>query len=299
MADFNPSILGRLRFRSRANSSVLVPETGALTSFATKNAMVIPATLDEFGAFLMMQPLVFNANVCTFFPNNGSVGTGTNFSGNWTSNGTATHPNPSNTKQGQVRRTKYADVITTQNQYLGPNPNSSYKCFLGGNAAGLGGIFYYARFTLETMPTLGWRLFAGLVDDNTTAGIVVSDTFVGNIAGLSHITTDPTSASSGAWNIITRDNTTTNTVAITPATALATGQAYEFYMYYPPNTATILYKLVLLNDGTTVAEGSTSTNLPGNTTMLAPHCCMSNGTANVVAGDTAIGVANIYCRSMN
>lgn len=299
MADFNPNILGRLRFRARSNSGVLTPETGVLTSFATKNAMVTPATLDEFGAFLMMQPSVFNANICTYFPSNGIVGTGSTFSGTWTANGTPTHPTPTNTKQGQVRRTKFANVVTTQNQYLGPNAGVSFKCFLGGNAAGLGGIFFYSRFTLETMPASGWRLFTGLVDDNTATAVVTSDTFAGHVAGLSHITTDPTTATSGAWNIVTRDNTTTNTVAITPTTALATGQAYEFYLYYPCNTATILYKLILINDGTTVAESSVSNNLPSNTAMLAPHCCMSNGTANTAAGDAAIGVANIYCRSIN
>lgn len=299
MADFNPAILGRTKYRARSPGGLALPETGILTSFVTKNAIVVPATLDEFGSFLMMQPLVFNANMCGFWPNNGASGVGSTFSGVWTSNGTSSHPSPSNTKAGQIRGTKYTDVITTQNQYLGPNPGISFLCFLRGNAAKLGGIFYYARFRLEVMPTLGWRLFAGLVDDNSNTAVVKADTFTGNVAGLSHITTDAVSASSGAWNIVTRDGTTTNSVAITPATALATGQAYEFFMYCPCNTASILYKLVLLDDGTTVAEGSTSTNLPSNTAMLAPHCCMSNGTANVVAGDTAILVANIYCRSMN
>lgn len=272
------------------------PDPGYILAQAKKGAMIHPSWLDEFGAIIMAQPFIANTNVVCFFPANGSTGTGTGFGIPWTSNGNPTHPTPSNTKSGQIHRTRYANVITTADQTLGPLPGASAICFLRGNAAGLGGIFYYARWVIDLLPDGTFRLFSGLCDVNTT--MVANDSPTGHFAALWHGTTDPLSGA-GAFKLITRDGTTQNTISITPATAIAQGQGYEFYLYAPCNNAAIPYKLVLISDGSTVAEGTLTSNLPGNTTMLAPQHTMSNAANTASANNTANGVANVYCRSIN
>jgi hypothetical protein len=269
--------------------------TGNLRVYAKKVAgRMLLKTKGPSGQDFALQPSLFNNVTVLFEPNSAAVGTGTGFGTVWQSNGTVSHPVPVTTAPAianQIHRTRYANVVTTTNQTLGPKVNTtSENQFWRGNAAGLGGFFFNTRFVVDLWPAATVRLFAGL--SSSTTAVAISDTVAGDVVGLWHDTTDAATA----FSVVTRDNTTTNKAAIALSNAIAAGNAYDFTMYCAPNDSTIYYRLDDLNNGVSY-ESSTATNLPRNTIFMGPQVEMSNGTANIVSTTTAIGVARIYVES--
>lgn len=261
---------------------------------------VRPKWIAPSGVDQVMQAGLYNNGVQMFKPASATTGTGINaFGVAWTSNGTVTHPTPSSTApaiSNQMRRTRYANVVTTTNQQLGPRMNTvAEMSYWRGNAAGLGGFYFFTRFIVELYPASTVRLFAGLTGAGATSSVCISDTVVNNTCGLWHDTTDP-STGAGAFNLVTRDATTTTKTQFTLSNAIAAGNSYDFHMYCAPNGGTIYARLVdLVNN--VVYTTSTSTTLPTSTVFMTPQVQMSNGTANVTVTTSAIGVACIYVES--
>lgn len=244
-----------------------------------------------------LQPSLFGKNVVMFNPQDSTTGTGSNaFQLAWTSNGTVTTPTPSSTSpavSNQMRRTRYANIVTTTNQQLGPRFNTaSQQCFWRGNGAGLGGFFFFSRFIVDAWAASTGRIFSGLTGASATASVCISDTVVNDTCGLWHDTTD----SSTTFNLVTRNQATTTKTAITLSNAIAAGNAYDFYMYCAPNGGTIYARLDDLVNGVTY-EVNTSTTLPTSTIFMGPQTQMSNGTANTTVNTMAIAVNRIYCES--
>lgn len=262
--------------------------------------LVRPKWMGPSGVDQVVQAALYNNGLLMFKPASATTGTGINpFGVAWTSNGTVTHPTPASTApaiSNQMRRTRYANVVTTTNQQLGPRMNTvAEMAYWRGNAANLGGFYFFTRFIVELYPASTVRIFAGLTGAGATSSVCISDTVVNNTCGLWHDTTDP-STGAGAFNFVTRNTVTTTKTAITLANAIAAGNSYDFHMYCPPNGSTIYFRLVdLVNN--VVYTGSTSTTLPTATTFMTPQVQMSNGTANVTVTTTAIGVASIYVES--
>ena len=96
---------------------------------------------------------------------------------------------------------------------------------------------------------------------------------------------------------MTGNGTAINRTLISGTTPLTVGQGYDFTLYSPPNGSVIYYRLVNINTGAVIVDSSTSTNIPLNTTFLGPQVTMSNGTANITAGQVAIDVNRIYIES--
>lgn len=253
-----------------------------------------PSGVDYF-----LQPALFGNSFMLFSPQSGTTGTGSNgFQTAWTSNGTVSHPTPSNAApkiSNSMRRTRYANVVTTQNQQLGPRMNVvSDRGFWRGDTAGLGGFFFFTRFIVELWPAATVRLFAGLAG-TTTGSVCISNTVINDVCGLWHDTTDPATGA-GAFNFVTRNTATTTKQQITLSNAIAAGNSYDFWMYCAPNGGTIYWRL---RDHVNAVEysNSTSTTLPTATTFMQPQVQMSNGTANVTVTTSAIGVNRIYVES--
>lgn len=194
----------------------------------------------------------------------------------------------------QLRRSRFTNVVTTTNQILGITASTaaSIPSFWRGNTAGNGGFFFQTRFTTELVPATTIRLFVGLT--SMTTGASAADTVTGDVAGLSHITTDGLTTMA----FMTRDNvTTTRATFVVPS--MASGKAYDFTMYAKPNDTVIYYRLVDILTGLVIVDSSTSTTLPRNTIFMGPQVQMSNGTANTVVTTTAIGINKIYIESDN
>lgn len=277
------------------------PSTGNLKFYSKSVAgRMLPKIIGPSGVDTALQPFLGSNRIIVFQPQTGTTGTGGGFGPVWTSNGTVTHPTPATTAPAianQMKRTRYANVVTTTNQQLGPRFNAaSEQQFWRGNAAGLGGFFFQARFIVELYPAATVRIFAGL-SSTSTGSVCISDTVLANTCGLWHDTTDPSSGA-GAFNFVTKDASTATKQSITLANAIAAGNAYEFTMFCPPNGSTITWRLVDINNNVTYTN-STSTTLPASTAFMQPQVQMSNGTANVTATTVAIGVCGIYVESDN
>jgi hypothetical protein len=274
------------------------PAAGDLRIYSRSVAgRMVPKIIGPSGIDTILQNALFQNCILMYVPSTGAIGTGSGagLGPVWTSGGTVSHPTPDSTApaiSNQMRRTRYANVVTTTNQTLGIKAAAGDTLnYWRGNAAGLGGFFYAARFIVELYPASTVRLFAGLTASSATY-VVASNTVLNNTCGLWHSTTDP-STGAGAFNFVTRNATTTTKQSITLANAIAGGNSYDFYMFCPPNGSTISWRLDDKNNGVTYSN-STSTTLPVSTVFMGPQCAMSNGTANIVVTTTAIGIAGVY-----
>ena len=208
----------------------------------------------------------------------------------FTSGGSITHPTPTAGRINQLLRTQYASIVTTVDQGLGwwLNSSTTHK-YWRGNAANLGGFYYRGKLAIGAWTT-GDRYFQGI--QSTGANVCVSNTLTGDICGLWH---DSTMANT-VLNFITRDNVTTTSVAITLATAMATGQGYELVMYCKPNDTVLYYKVIDMLTGDTLADSFTSTTLPRNTIFMSPQQTMSNA-ANALVTAAAAGIVECEVKS--
>ena len=202
--------------------------------------------------------------------------------GTITSGGTITHPQLVSTdRRTQAWRSQHANVVTTTNQLLGYHQTSTaIKQFYRGSAVGRGGFYFRGKMWIGLFAAASIRYFMGL--SSATVGNVISNTLAGDMCGLWH---DDTMAAT-VLNFITRDNTTTTSVAITLAAPMAAGQGYELIMYCKPNDTVLFYKVIDMLTGLTLADNFTSTTLPRNTIFMGPELAMSNA-ANVVVTTTA------------
>lgn len=273
------------------------PAAGFLSVYARSVAgRMLPKIKGPSGLDTCMQTALFQNRIMTYVPSTGSTGTGsgTGLGPVWTSGGTVTTPTPSSTSPAianQMRRTRYANVVTTADQTLGVKAAAADTLnYWLGNAAGLGGFFYAARFIVELYPAATVRIFAGLTASSSTY-VVASNTVLNNTCGLWHDTTDPSSGAN-SFNFVTRNASTTTKQSIALSNAIAAGNAYDFYMFCPPNGSTIYWRLDDIVNNVTY-EGNTGTTLPVNTAFMGPQCAMSNG-ANTTVTTTAIGVAGVY-----
>jgi len=146
-----------------------------------------------------------------------------------------------------------------------------------GNAAGLGGFFFFARFGVETTAA-DLRVMIGLSANN---GVMAADGSTwANTCALVKDSADST------WQFATR-NATTLTKTASGATVTA-GQILDLYIFAPPNNAATIYvRLVDAVTGTIYMDDvAITTNLPVNTTfmyMQAHTQSVSGTTAKLLA----------------
>ena len=271
-------------------------DTDTIKIFARKRAgnmqlkWIKPSGLDE-----RVQEFISENGYSAYLPNNGTT-VGINIGLGWTSGGTVSHPTPSTTSPAilsQQKRTRWANVVTTTNQFLGLRTATAEKRYWRGNAAGLGGFNFHCRWNVGLIAAATTRWFVGLNDSN--AGWAISDTLTGNGCGFWHDTTDAINALS----FVTKDNTTATKSAITLGSNLTTSSAFDCWIWSAPNGGVIGYALLDLVTNTMLVDTTTSTTIPLNTAFLGQEIACSNGTANITATTVAIDVAGHSCTSDN
>lgn len=272
------------------------PVTDSLLLYSRKIAgRIMPKWMPPSGLDTFVQPALFGNNIVLYMPNTGTTA-GLNMGTPWAVGTTVSHPTPASTAPAMynsLKRTRSANVVTTTNQILGVSSIVTGAAqFWRGNAAGQGGFFFFSRFSIDLWPATTVRMFVGL--HSGTTAVVASDTFPAiSMCGLTHVTTDAATV----LNFTTKDGTTATSQAITLTGALAANQVFDFYMFMKPNDSTIYYRLDDLIAGTTLIDSSKTTNLPATTVFMGPSATMSNGTVNITAATTAIGVNRIYVES--
>ncbi len=210
------------------------------------------------------------------------------FGTTFTNTGTAANPVPAATSHlTSVRRATFSSGATAGT--VASHRQSVLQVWRG-NAANRGGFFFTIRFGTSALQS-GNRAFVGLADsvaaptnvDPTTA------TAPGKV-GLA------INANTGNWkfvnNITGTAPTTTNLGATMP---INTTDVYELILYSPPNGSSIGYRVKNITTDSTVS-GSVSTNIPSNTTFLAPQFWITN---NVTAAAAVLDFSGWYLESDN
>lgn len=268
------------------------PGADTLRQWARKIAgRVVPKVMGPSGVDYPLQAALWGNQIQQVTPATGTTA-GTFIGGSLTSAGTVSHPTPSNTNRATgMRRIRWANVVTTTNQVLGVHGGAAdMAAYCRGNGNGPGGFMLFARWSTALWAANTCRIFVGL--RSGTTAVVASDTLAGHLCGFWHATTD----NGTTLNFVTRDGTTANSTAITVPT-LGADVGFDSYIYCPPQGSTIYYRLDQLSDGSTIVDSSTSTNLPGATTFMAPEFAMSNGTANTTVTTVAFALNKGYIES--
>lgn len=281
-----------------AISNPSAPAADTLRFWGRKIAgRMVPKFMGPSGVDTPFQPALFGNNIIQYSPTSGTTVTG-GFGTLWakgSSSGTVDHPTPATTSPAivnQMKRTRHRNVVTTTNQCMGiQSIASGMPQFWRGNATGLGGFFFFARFIVELWPADTCRLFVGL--QSSTTEVAISDTVLNDTCGFWHDTAD----GANVLSFMTRNQATTTKSSSISSVVLAAGQAFDAYIFAKPNDSVIYYRLDDVNAGTTLVDSSTSTTLPTSTVFMGPAVQMSNGTANITANTVGIGVNRIYVES--
>lgn len=157
-----------------------------------------------------------------------------------------------------------------------------------GNAPGLGGFFFVARFGVSATQA-GYRLYVGL-SATTTAFANADPSALLNSFGLGLDTGDAN------LQFMTNDGagvaTKTNLGATFPRPTANT-EYYEVRLFAAPNSATLFWSIENLVNGA-FSEGSAAADLPSSTTLLSWQAWINNA---AVAAAVAIDVSNVYLES--
>ena len=255
---------------SNGNVAIYGRSYGGYNTLAARNALNTP-----FG----LQSALWSKNIMMWTTTAATAGVWLNGSG--AGNGTFTNVNPTTgaTKYQSIRRSTYANVITTLNQLLGQT--AGQQCFFRGGTAGQGGFFFYTRCGFDVW-TNGGRFFAGMTTGTTVASADPSST--NNTVGFC-----VDAADAGAISFLTRG--TAATKASTGLT-ITSNKGYDIYIYCASNSSQYTWEIVDINTGTAVT-GTATANLPTNTQLQFPYVLASNA-ALTPATSISLGIAKIY-----
>ncbi len=255
--------------------------------WATTANKAIPVFASSGNANMPVQAAIWATR---YFLWEGGAATGGNSTGIFQSNGTgagtfATGTLATTNKYTLQVRNTHASVVTTANQQVGIRPCTNAAQWLRGASAGQGGFLFVCRFGFEVW-TAGDRLFVGMAGANTAL-------CTGDPSAITNTLGFGIDAGDTAITFMHNDGSGTATKTAIAGTTLASNQGYDAYIFCKPNDSTVYYRLDDVNAGTTLADTSTTTDLPVNTTFLTTAAVMGNA-ANVVAGNATIGEVFIY-----
>ena len=283
----------------QAISLPAVPAIDTLRFYGRKlGGRMIPKWTPPSGVDQAVQPQLWGNHIVQYYPSsstNGGTATLGGFGQSWTAGGTVSHPTPaSGSLMASIHRTRYANVVTTQNQTLGLSSIGSGVGlnWFRGDGSGRGGFFMHVRYSVELWAAATCRIWVGLQSSTTSLAASDISAWTGDLCGFAHDTTD---AGTQMW-FVTRDNVTTNKASITVPT-IAAGNVYDFFIYCKPGDSTIFYRMDDLVNGTTIVDTSVTSNLPRTTIFMGPVIQMSNGTANTTVTTVAPGIAKVYIES--
>lgn len=150
----------------------------------------------------------------------------------------------------------------------------NFSSFIRGTAAKLwtgfkfySGAYYPDASYDNTGASTGSRIFVGLTTNTGPTSQGNSDTPTGNFIGFRRNNTNG-GATDTTWQFITRDGTTQSTTNTTMTWAVS--KFFKFYIRVAPGGTTAYWRIENVTDGTS-QNGTTTTNLPVNTTAMSPQ----------------------------
>jgi hypothetical protein len=263
------------------------PASGVLFYTRKLGGRNVPRFIGPSGIDSAVQPAMFANNVTMWLPGTSSTAA-INFGVSWTVGATQATPAIATTNfMAQMRRATFTTTTTSGNA---AGVTSAAAVCWRGNAAGLGGFFFAARFGVLTFQS-AMAIRVGLSAQTTILAASPSTVANSCYVGKDHADTN--------WFCVTVDNTPTANKAVTTGHAVAaaaTNECFDFYMYCKPNDTQITFRFVDISPGTVYVDNvSTTLNLPANTQLLTAHAECRAGSAAAVA----IFLNKIYIESDN
>lgn len=254
------------------NASIPAAPTDGLVIFdRIRGGRHLPSIIGPSGVDVALQPALFGNSVYMWLPGAGttpSINWGTSFLARNSGTGAA-QAHPIKTSTNAMTSMNRATFGTGTTATGASGIQSSATVAWRGNAAGLGGFFFFARFGIETLAT-GQRAFVGLSANNAT--MVANPSSWNNTCGIGKDSGDTT------WQIIMRGTSVTKTNTGITVTA---GQILDFAMFAAPNDSSITCRVADAVTGAVLYDNTPfTTNLPTNTTFLymQAHTQSTSGT---------------------
>ncbi len=272
-------------FDSPAITTPPAPAAAHLRWYArSRGGRVLPHTVGPSGVDISLQPSLFGNSICMWLP-----GTGTTLAINFGTTFTARN-NGTNAAQAHPTRTSTNALTSMGRATFGTGTTATGSSGIQtarpvawrGNAAGLGGFFFSARFGIEVYDSQ-MRVFVGLSANN--AFMAADASTWANTIGIGKDSSDT------IWQIMSR-NASGGFTKTPTGLSTAANQVLDIALFAPPNGSSVG---VLLTDpvaGTVILETTLTANLPVNTAFLYMQAhCMS------VSGTTAksLALARMYC----
>lgn len=254
------------------------PGAGTLRMFARAQARrMLPAFIGPSGIDSNLQPALFRNSVYMWVP-----GTGTTASINWGTNWTARN---SGTSAAQAHPTKAStNALTSMNRATfstGTTATGTSGIQSGatvawrGNAAGLGGFFYFSRFAVETFRS-DVQIIVGLSANNAT--LAADPSTLNNTLAIIKDAADTN------WSFLSRNGTTATKTPFTTPLAVAAGTILDFMMFAPPNSSSVFVRVVNTITGEVYMDDVEITStLPVSTTFMFAHAAIRSTTGTTAA----------------
>jgi hypothetical protein len=265
--------------------------TGGVKLFSRlRSGRSVLAQVGPSGVDFSYQPCLWSNKIAWFTAHGNSVTVTVNGLGN-TATGTATTRNCTSTNLfNSMRRVGYVSAATAGSS---AGTRHGAQQFWSGNAAGLGGYSFIARFGMSSAATVsGQRSFVGLLA--TTAALGNLDPSANTTIAMLGFGVD---TADSAWTFMHGNGTTVTKDTLTgtfPARDLSVSM-FEARIFCKPNDTTIYYSLEVLGGGS-LYEGSATTTLPSSTTFLSPQIWTNNSTTALACG---IDVVSQYIEADN
>ncbi len=264
------------------------PGAGFVKIYAKNiSGRALPKWVGPAGIDTPFQPALFGNNVALWVPSTGTTAS-INFGCPWTARNAGTsaaQATPAIATTNLYTMMKRAEFGTGTTTTGSSGTQSGSALCARGNATGIGGFFFMARFGISSTNFLNSiRVFVGLSALNAA--------IAGEPSAQNHSIVCGKDSGDTTWQVITRDGTTANKTNL--GQTMAGNDIIDFYLFCKPNDSKVTARVVLQTaSGPTVLMDNTdlTTNLPGNTQLLFAHAQIM-----ATAGTTAksLGLNRLY-----
>lgn len=236
------------------------PPTDGLLMYAKNRAgRVLPFWRGPSGLDTPMQAALSGNTVTMWLPGNGAT-LAINFGVSFTARNSGTsaaQTTPALASTNALKQMKRAAFGTGTTTTGASGIQSTSTVAWRGNAAGLGGFFFGARFGIETLAS-DQRAFVGLSANN--AAMAADASTWNNTIGIEKGTAD------SVWQLVQRGTSATRTSTGCTVTA---GQVLDLYLFCKPNDSKITARVLDPVTGTVYIDNvDLSTTLPAATTFM-------------------------------
>lgn len=258
------------------------PSAGNTLFSRNRAGRTLASAISTTGSHYEMQPAIFTKKAGLV----SAVGNGVSLSNIGISagsaTGTATARNVASTSM--ATSTRYLAYVSAGTAGASAGNRLAVQQFWRGNASGLGGFFFCCRFVIDTVQT-DMRWFVGL--NAATADMAnVNPSSRTDMCGFGIDSAQTTVR----WMINDSTGTATMTDLGANFPATTAGVVYEARIFCKPNDSVVYYSLERF-DSAQFSEGSSSSDLPTNTTFMQFQSHINNGTT---AAAVALGLVHYY-----